>query len=104
MMETHGFVFLKMLQIVTDYNVQPQRMMFYIGHSTKAGWNWKGVSEWTCIIVTGYNHTDASHSKVTNEEQVDVVNLSQSWEMDKSLLGLHKADEVKVDSGCFFLV
>lgn len=79
-------------------------MMFYIGHSTKAGWNWKGVSEWTCIIVTGYNHTDASHSKVTNEEQVDVVNLSQSWEMDKSLLGLHKADEVKVDSGCFFLV
>lgn len=68
----------------------------------KAGWNSVGVGEWTCI--TGYNHTNASHCKITDEEQVDVPIVSQSWGVDKSWFGLHKANEVKVDSGCFFLI
>lgn len=103
-MGIHDFMFLKMLQIITDYNMYPQCIMLSIGYSTKAGWNSVGVGEWTCTIVTGYNHTNASHSKITDEEQVDVLIVSQSWEVDKSWLGLHKANEVKVDSGFFFLI
>lgn len=103
MMGMHDFVFLKMLQIITDYNLYPQCIMLYIGYSSKTGWNRNGVGEWTCIIVTGYNHTNARHSKITDEGQVHV--LIQSLGMDKSSLGLHKANEIKVvDSGCFFLM
>lgn len=55
-----------MLRITTDYNVYPQCIMLYIAYSTKAGGNRKGLGEWTCIVVTGYNHKNASNSKITD--------------------------------------
>lgn len=66
--------------------------MLYIGYFTKAGWNRKGMDEWTCIIVTGYNHTNASHSEITDEGQVDVLILRAGGWTSKSL-ALHMANE-----------
>lgn len=102
-MGTRDFMFPKMLHIITDYNVCPQCIMLYIGPSTKAGWNRKDVGEWICIIVIGYNHKNASHSKITDGGQVDVLILSQSWGWTSNHLTFIEAMKLKLTLVVFSL-
>ena len=57
--------------------------MLYIEYSTKARWNRKGVGEWTCIIVTFYNHTKAINSKIADEGSRRYTDsVSEQWTSD----------------------